>query len=65
LKPITSQDQLSDAIKALETQRDNFDKVYGNCSESSKKFNVLTGEGTLNGIKEFVASGLEDKETEG
>ncbi len=64
LKPIISQDQLSDAIKALENQKDNFDTIYGKCSETSKKFNVLTGEGTLNEIKEFVTDGLNDKDSE-
>ncbi|HDG96801.1 MAG TPA: type I-E CRISPR-associated protein Cas7/Cse4/CasC [Deltaproteobacteria bacterium] len=64
LKPIISHDQLSDAIKVLEKQKDNFDKIYGSCSESSEKFNVLTGQGTLNEIKEFVISDLEDKDTE-
>lgn len=54
LKPVQGLDQVSDAIKALEIQRDHFDKVYGACSEKSKSLNVVTGEGSLEEMIRFI-----------
>ncbi|MGO3785528.1 type I-E CRISPR-associated protein Cas7/Cse4/CasC [Pseudoalteromonas sp. KG3] len=56
LKPVNDQDQATAAIKALEDQVRNFDKVYGNCADERYQFNVITGEGTLAELLEFVAS---------
>jgi CRISPR system Cascade subunit CasC len=55
LKPVNnSQDQLKSAVKALEEQRANFDKVYGACAETSKAMNASTGEGSLEELIGFV-----------
>lgn len=60
LKPIKpnpekGEDTISRAIKELILRRDNFNKVYGDCADTSAKFNVETGEGSLNEIAEFIA----------
>jgi CRISPR system Cascade subunit CasC len=47
---------LSQAIKALEDTRGKMDAVYGPCASASAHFNVLTGEGTLQGLIEFVGA---------
>ena len=54
LKPVQGMDQIGDAIKALEIQRDHFDKVYGACSEKSKSLNAVTGEGSLEEMIRFI-----------
>jgi len=36
--------------------RDNMDKVYGACAESRCQFNVLTGEGSVAELLDFVAA---------
>ncbi len=48
-------DYLTAGIKALETQIDHFDRVYGACAEKRASFNVLTGEGSLNAVIELAA----------
>ena len=58
LKPIDpklSQDFATDAVAALENQRDNFDKVYGECAESHCSLNAVTGEGSLQELLAFVS----------
>jgi len=55
LKPVSGRDQLGDAVRALETQRSNFDKVYGKCYDGSKSFDAITGEGSLEEVIEFVS----------
>ncbi len=54
LKPIQGSDQAGDAIDALIKQRDNFDKVYGQCAEGSQSMNAMTGEGSLEELIAFV-----------
>ncbi|MBI9082988.1 MAG: type I-E CRISPR-associated protein Cas7/Cse4/CasC [Desulfobacterales bacterium] len=54
LKPVRGEDHLALAIRALETQQENFDRVYGQCADASVKFNALTGEGKLEEIIRFV-----------
>ena len=54
LKPVVGGDQLAAAIQAQETQRDNFDKVYGECADSSKTLNAAQGEGSLKDIVAFI-----------
>lgn len=53
-KPVKGEDQLENAIEALEEQKENFDKVYGECADDSKAMNVQKGEGSLQEIIEFV-----------
>lgn len=58
LKPVSaSKDHgmLSRAISALTERRDNFDAVYGSCSDSMAQFNVETGVGSLNEVVDFVS----------
>ena len=58
LKPVTGSngdDYGSEGVRALETQRENMDKVYGPCAEGSKSFNAITGEGSLNEVIKFVS----------
>lgn len=60
LKPVKpdaerGEDTLTRAIKELTTRREHFNKVYGDCSDSSAFFNVETGEGSLGDIASFIA----------
>jgi CRISPR system Cascade subunit CasC len=45
LKPITGIDYGADAVKALTTQLDNMDLVYGSCADSRFHINALNGTG--------------------
>lgn len=56
LKPVNGSDYASEAVEVLERVRDNMDKVYGNCADSRRQFNVLTGEGSLQELLDFVAA---------
>ncbi len=60
LKPVKpnqerGEDTMSRAITELTRRRDNFNKVYGDCADTSEQFNVETGEGSLTAIAEFIA----------
>ena len=56
LKPVRGKDLMNDAIAALEKQRDNFDRMYGNCADERRAMNAHTGEGaTLKEITQFVS----------
>lgn len=55
VKPVSGGDYASEAVDALERVRVNMDKVYGNCADSRNQFNVLTGEGSLVELLDFVA----------
>lgn len=55
VKPVSGGDYASEAVDALELVRGNMDKVYGNCADSRNQFNVLTGEGSLVELLDFVA----------
>ncbi len=56
LKPVRGNDLMTDAIEALEKQRDNFDRMYGDCADELRAMNAHTGEGaTLEEIINFVA----------
>jgi CRISPR system Cascade subunit CasC len=57
LKPIEPNDEegmLERAVKALTRRRDNFDKVYGACSDIAYTIDVENGEGTLQELIAFV-----------
>lgn len=56
VKPVTGTDYASDAVAAMQQVRDNMDKVYGACAESRRQFNVLTGEGSVADLLDFVAA---------
>ncbi|MCZ2721467.1 type I-E CRISPR-associated protein Cas7/Cse4/CasC [Marinomonas sp. 15G1-11] len=55
LKPIAGGDQAGDAIKALNKQAENFDKVYGECAEVRYAIDAVNGEGSFEELKAFVA----------
>lgn len=55
LKPIAAGDQAVDAIKALNKQAENFDKVYGECAEVRYAIDAVNGEGSFEELKAFVA----------
>ena len=55
LKPIAAGDQAVDAIKALNKQAENFDKVYGECAETRYAIDAVNGEGSFEELKAFVA----------
>ena len=54
LDPIKNTDQVAAAIKRLTVQRDNMDKVYGECVDSRYEINAHTGEGSLGELLTFV-----------
>ena len=56
VKPVSGGDYASEAVEVLERLRDNMDKVYGTCAEGRNQFNVLTGEGSLAELLDFVAA---------
>jgi CRISPR system Cascade subunit CasC len=58
LKPIIDhekKDFIEDSITALVTQKDNFDKVYGDCADSRYEMNVSQGQGSLVELLNFVS----------
>ncbi len=57
LKPVDARsgDYGRDAVVALRQQRDNFNKVYGECSDAHCELNVLEGTGTLDELLAFVS----------
>lgn len=54
LSPIKGDDYLSSAVKALETQVEHFDRVYGPCADQRVSFNAATGEGNLPSVIEMA-----------
>lgn len=56
VKPVSGGDYASEAIEALDRVRVNMNKVYGECADAHKHFNVLTGEGSLAELLDFVAA---------
>jgi len=59
LKPVQGNDLLNDAINSLSKQADNFDKVYGACSDDKRSYTVTTekSEGSLSEIVDFLTAG--------
>ena len=60
LRPITRGDFLRGGIEALEETRTRMEQCYGPAGDAQLCLNTLTGEGSLDGIKTFVAEGLHD-----
>lgn len=54
-QPVRDADQISAAITRLKQQRDNFDRVYGNCTDDYKELNVQKSEGMLAELLAFVS----------
>ena len=57
LKPVPkyAEDYATEAVKALEHQRNNFDKVYGPCADEHCVLNAITAEGSLQELLAFVS----------
>lgn len=55
LRPINTNNVLSDAIDSLQLHQQKFDSVYGACADSRYVMDVENGIGTLVGLKQFVA----------
>ncbi len=55
VKPVSGDDYAGEAVQVLEHVRGNMDKVYGACADSRCQLNVLTGEGSLAELLDFVA----------
>lgn len=55
LKPVArhADDFANEAVKAIRSQRENFDKVYGKCADSHHEIDVLTGTGSLCDLVDF------------
>ncbi len=49
------QDFFAKAIEKLTTQRNNFNKVYGDCADASMQLDIGKGEGSLQEIVDFIA----------
>lgn len=56
LKPVKDTDTIGRAIIELVRRRDNFNAIYGPCSDTTKEFNVETGEGSLDAVIDFIAA---------
>lgn len=54
VKPFADEDMLEKAIRAIEKRRDNFDAVYGACADARYAINIVTGEGRLADLVQFV-----------
>lgn len=56
LKPVRSQDLLTDSVKRLVDTRDRMEKIYGSSSEQPVYFDVSRGEGSL---QELIRAAVE------
>ena len=54
LSPVEGENWLDSAIDALNTKRQNFEQVYGNCADAVQDMNAETGQGSLADLVEFV-----------
>lgn len=54
-QPVRGENILPTAIACLKHQRDNFDRVYGQCAESHYELNADKGEGSLSALLDFVS----------
>ncbi len=55
VRPVAGNDYIREATDALQTVRDNMDKVYGSCADARYQLDVLKGEGRLDELLDFVA----------
>ena len=54
-QPVRESDQIPAAITRLKQQRDNFERVYGKCTDAYQELNVPEGHGTLAELLAFVS----------
>ena len=58
LEPVNKRgDMLKKAIEKLEKERENMDRAYGKCANSTQSM-IVGGEGTLDGIMDHVVTGM-------
>ena len=56
LRPVNTDDVLSDAITSLQNHQQKFDSVYGDCADSRYVMDVENDIGTLAELKQFVSN---------
>ena len=56
LRPVNTDNVLSDAIDSLQNHQQKFDSVYGDCADSRYVMDVENGMGSLAELKQFVSS---------
>lgn len=56
LRPVNTDNVLSDAIDSLQSHQQKFDSVYGDCADSRYVMDVENGIGSLAELKQFVSS---------
>lgn len=56
LRPVNTDNVLSDAIDSLQLHQKKFDSVYGDCADSRYVMDVENGIGNLMGLKQFVSN---------
>jgi len=54
VRPVSGGDQIDQAIRALNTKRDNLERVYGPCAAERRAMNAETGEGSLDELIAFI-----------
>ncbi len=54
-QPVRGENILPTAIECLKQQRDNFDRVYGQCADRYYELNAEKGEGSLSALLDFVS----------
>lgn len=55
LKAVHSEDLLESSVKRIQDTKANFDKVYGLAPNETYEMNVISGTGSLENLKKFVA----------
>ena len=55
LRPVNTDNVLSDAIDSLQNHQQKFDSVYGDCADSRYVMDVENGLGSLSELKQFVS----------
>ena len=56
VKPVAGDDYAAQAVSALQGLCTNMDAVYGKCSDDHRELNVLSGQGSLAELIDFVAA---------
>ena len=57
LRPVDGHDYGDQALRAIRTQRDHFDQVYGACADDHYEIDAFEGEGSLDALCTFLRAG--------
>lgn len=57
LRPVDGHDYGDQALRAIRTQRDHFDQVYGACADDRYEIDAFRGEGSLDALCTFLRDG--------